>query len=97
MGDPYSAITNMTRIDPKEILVGECALLNLDNIQQTPGKTYDYRDVVGTSPWMESVESRRERRPRTMQEQLSRATHDCMDAGAVAEDAKAEERYDCKK
>ena len=47
-----------------------------------------YRDVGGTSPWTGEG--------RTMQEQLSRATHDCMDAGgramhgAIAEDAKAE-------
>ena len=46
------------------------------------------RDAGGTSPWMDEIESRLERRPR--------ATHDCMDAGgrathgAVAEDDKAE-------
>ncbi len=34
----------------------------------------DYTDVVGSIPWMESVESSRERRPRLCQD-------DCMDAG----------------
>jgi len=57
----------------------------------------DCMDAGGTSPWMgegttawmQEVEPRRERRPRTMQEQLSRATpgavaDDCMDAGGRA-------------
>ena len=45
---------------------------------------HDYRDVGGTSPWtgevtsprMDEVESRPERRPRTM--------YDCMDAGGTS-------------
>ena len=54
--------------------------------EQEPRVKLDCMDAGGTSPRMDEVESRREQRSRTMQEQLSRAMH-----GAVAEEARTEE------